>query len=465
METLRENRKIDISRARPKNRETRRAPAAGAQRAPAAGAEHVSAAGVSHTPAARAGQACAAKKRPHSAAKSAGTAPASGPTRQTVQAPAAKRRRSAGRAAAVAAACVLLVLVLAVGAGYLYVDSFVRESDLGSFDNVPPPAADSTAAQQSLVPPEFKGVRNILVLGLDYDDDDAVVRDKEHPNTDMILYVRLDGTAHTLTMLQFPRDIFVGQAGGAAGKINGILAANVDAGNGLGALKSYIEQNFGLPVNDYITIDLEALREMVDAFDGVAVYVPQDMRYYNPKTGALEGELLQGWHKLMGRECEFFLRYRQGLTRGDLDRLVMQRQFYAGLFRRLKTASVGDIVKLLPVAEYYIRTDISTLDLMSIAIEVSRMDSAGICIGRIPVYGTNERYYDGGLEEGTLPVVLAKEETAALLNEYFRPADQPILTSDLGTPDWPTSGGAAQAEMSTMGDVDHTGDGTPPDFW
>ena len=153
----------------------------------------------------------------------------------------------------------------------------------------------------------------------------------------------------------------------------------MDAGNGLGAVKRYTEQNFGLPIDDYITIDLEALRDMVDAFDGVAVYVPQDMRDYNPKSGALEGELLQGRHKLMGRECEFFLRYRQGLIRGDLDRLVMRRQFYAGLFRRLKTASVGDIIKLLPVAEYYIRTDISLPDLMNIAIEVSRMDSSGIC--------------------------------------------------------------------------------------
>lgn len=447
MDTPRGNREIDISRARPRNRETtHRAPVSGPQRASAAGAH----------------------PRASAAHTAAGAAHASGTGRRSVGAAAAagKRRKNTWRIAATAAACVLLVIALVGGVAYLYVDSLIQESTLGSFDDVQPPAADSGEVQQSIVPPDFKGVRNILVLGLDYDDDDAVVRDKEHPNTDMILYVRLDGNAHTLMMLQFPRDIFVGQAGGAAGKINGILAANVDAGNGLGAVKTYIEQNFGLPVDDYITIDLEALREMVDAFDGVAVYVPQDMRYYNPETGVLEGELLQGWRKLMGKECEFFLRYRQGLMRGDLDRLVMQRQFYAGLFRRLKTASVSDIVKLLPVAQTYIRTDISTLDLMSIAIEVSRMNNAGISIGRIPVYGTEERYYDGGLQAGSLPVVLAKEETAALLNEYFRPADQSITAEDLGTPYWRPSGGVADAEMSTMGDVENsTGDGTPPDFW
>lgn len=424
MNDPRQNREIDISRARPRNRETtRRGPAA---RKP--------------EPTARAAQ--PARRAP--AEKTPGA-----------------RRKTRGRRAGVAVLCVLLAIALLGGGAYWYIDSLVQESDLGSVDDVaPPPAASSGDAQHDIVPPDFEGVRNILVLGLDYDNEGAVVRDKKHPNTDMILYVRIDGSAHTLKMLQFPRDIFVERAGGAAGKINGILAANVDAGNGLGALKTYLETNFGLPIDDYITIDIEALRDMVDAFDGVMVYVPQDMRYYNSRTGALEGELLAGWRKLKGAECEFFLRYRQGLVRGDLDRLVMQRQFYAGLFRRLKTASVGDIVKLLPVAQKYIRTDIPTLELASIAIEVSRMDNAGISIGRIPVYGTDQRYF-GGVEEGTLPIVTAKEETAAFLNEYFRPADDPITAADIGTPDWPTSGGVASAEMSTMGEVEHVGGAAP----
>ncbi len=76
---------------------------------------------------------------------------------------------------------------------------------------------------------------------------------------------------------------------------------------------------------------MDALTEMVDAFGGVEVYVPQNMRYYNEKTGAFGGELLQGWRTLLGGDCEFFLRYRQGLPRSDLDRLVMQRQFYTRL--------------------------------------------------------------------------------------------------------------------------------------
>ena len=127
------------------------------------------------------------------------------------------------------------------------------------------------------------------------------------------------------------------------------------------------------------------------------------------KDGRFGGRASAGLAHAAGWRLRIFLRYRQGLPRSDLDRLVMQRQFYAGLFRRLKTASVGDIVKLLPVAQKYIKTDISTLELMSIAIEVSGMDSADISIGRLPVYGSGQLYAG----EHSV-VVTAKEETAAL---------------------------------------------------
>ena len=395
-----ENREIDITRARPKKGA---APAPqGAQPAPHGAGEHAGQQDAQK----QHGTARASSARPGGAKAHAGAGGQAG-TRPA----GARGKRTGRRRAGIAALAVLLALAALAGGAYLYVDSLIDRSDLGSFDDVSSPV--STSAEPSIVPPDFAGVRNLLVLGLDYEAEGPVARDEKHPNTDMILYVRLDGNAHSMTMLQIPRDVFVGEAGGAAGKINGILAKNVDIGdgNGLGAVKTYIETNFGLPIDDYVTIDMDALTEMVDAFGGVEVYVPQNMRYYNEKTGALEGELLQGWRTLLGGDCEFFLRYRQ---------------------------------------------DISTLELMSIAIEVSGMDSADISIGRLPVYGSGQLYAG----EHSV-VVTAKEETAALLNEYFRPADDPIAAADIGTPEWPTTGGAAGAEMSTMGDVEAVGADEP----
>lgn len=446
-----ENRQIDISRARIQNKNRTvhiSAPSMPQDRHPAAERRET----AQRQDAARSGAPSASQNRtpahrpaqhnqPHvPASNRTGTAP-----KQNKR----KKRRNTKKIALTAVLSVLVLVVAIIGGVYLYADSMMNESDLGSLDK---PAGNADESEQTIVPPDMKGVKNILVLGLDYDSDDPVERDKKHPNTDMIMYVRLDANTHSMKMIQFPRDIFVGEAGGKAGKINGILAQNVDKGNGLGAFRDYIESAFGLPVDNYVTIDIDGLKAVVDAFYGVEVYVPRDMRYYNEQTGALEGELLQGWRKLNGEQCEFFLRYRQGLPRADIDRLVMQRQFYAALFRRLKTATVGDIVNLLPVAEYYLRTDISTLELMSMAIEVSTMDGANISMGRIPVYASAQKY--NGVYS---PVVVAKPETAAFLNEHFRPEDHPITAADIGTPDWPTTGGPTEVAMSTMSEVSSEG--------
>ena len=56
------------------------------------------------------------------------------------------------------------------------------------------------------------GVRKPSALGLDYEAEDPAARDEKHPNTDMILYVRLDGNAHSMTMLQIPRMCVGGEA-------------------------------------------------------------------------------------------------------------------------------------------------------------------------------------------------------------------------------------------------------------
>ena len=97
---------------------------------------------------------CAARRR-ESACRcggQAGTRPAG-----------ARGKRTGRRRAGIAALAVLLVLAALAGGAYLYVDSLIDRSDLGSFDDVSSPV--STSAEPSIVPPDFAGVRNLLVLG------------------------------------------------------------------------------------------------------------------------------------------------------------------------------------------------------------------------------------------------------------------------------------------------------------
>ncbi len=328
-----------------------------------------------------------------------------------------RRKKNTGKTAAKVLLCIVLVLGLAFGGIYWYVGSIFNTGEMGS---LAPPESGADA----LVPDELSGTMNILVLGIDYSTEDAVKRDPIG-QTDMILYVRVNGSDHTMTMLQIPRDTLVGEIGGSAGKINGIFANSADKENRVNTLAQYITKVFGLPIDDYVTIDMDSLREIVDVFGGIEVYVPVTMEYDGSR-------LEQGWRVLMGAECEFFLRQRKDTSatpRGDIDRLANQQYFYSALFRRVRTATVGDIIKLTPVVQKYINTSLNFMELVQLGMSVLSIPSENIIIGRLPVAR-------GELYNGQDVMVCAKAETAEFLNEYFRPADDPLAAQQIGTPDW-----------------------------
>lgn len=147
-----ENREIDITRARPKKGA---APAPqGAQPAPHGAGEHAGQQDAQK----QHGTARASSARPGGAKAHAGAGGQAG-TRPA----GARGKRTGRRRAGIAALAVLLVLAALAGGAYLYVDSLIDRSDLGSFDDVSSPV--STSAEPSIVPPDFAGVRNLLVLG------------------------------------------------------------------------------------------------------------------------------------------------------------------------------------------------------------------------------------------------------------------------------------------------------------
>ncbi len=351
-----------------------------------------------------------------------------------------KKRRSAGRTFLKVLLCILLVLGISFGGLYWYVSNLFNVGEMGQLK----PAQSGT---EDLVPEELTGTMNILVLGIDYSSEDAVQRDPIG-QTDMILYVRVDGAAHSMMMLQIPRDTLVGEIGGSAGKINGIFANSADTENRVNTLAQYITGTFGLPIENYVTIDMDSLREIVDRFGGIEVYIPVSMEYGGSR-------LEQGWRTLDGNACEFFLRQRKDASatpRGDIDRLANQQYFYSALFRRVRTATVGDIIKLTPVVEYYINTSLNFVELVQLGMSVLTIPSANITIGRLPVAR-------GELYNGMDVMVCAKQETAEFLNAYLRPASEPISASQIGTPDWPVRSEVIGAEVRRMGEVDAAGGG------
>ncbi len=169
-------------------------------------------------------------------------------------------------------------------------------------------------------------------------------------NTDTILYVNLVG--NDLTMIAIPRDLFVGMG---TRRINGVLARE-----GTEGLMQRVENAVGLPVNDYVIIDLDIFRSVVDALGGVEVNVPERM-YYRDVAGGLTIDLQAGPQVLDGQAASEFLRYRQ-FVRGDIDRLDnVKRLAYAMLARikELNVRAVGVVPDLISTYFEQVETSVS----------------------------------------------------------------------------------------------------------
>ncbi len=312
-------------------------------------------------------------------------------------------------------------------------------------------AGDVTISQLINTPSEYKGdVVNVLVCGVDWEEGRAYSDSSSNDGmTDMIMYVSFDVANKKISMLQIPRNTFVGGSystengqtySASNGQINSVMLSNE---GGINALAETINDQLKLPVDYYITINMQSLHEVVDTFGGIEVYVPHDIEY----NGSV---LKEGYQTLDGAAAEFFVRNRKGAgyERSDLDRLNMQRYFYSGLLGRFRTMNIWDVAKLMPAFMNYVETDMPSTTMISLGVSLLQVDSANIMICQMPVFSASQYYNNNSV------VVGAPEETATLLNTYFRTYTGEVPASELNLQSWHPSGQASDPNVQFMGQLD-----------
>lgn len=299
----------------------------------------------------------------------------------------------------------LLVIALIFGAAFALIMGAIT------------PAGGNIKLNQLInTPKEFQGKElNFLMVGIDRSSqkkgDDLNDAGVDDGNTDMILYVHFNNETGEMKMLQIPRDTMVTTDRSVSGnyRINNIAKTQAADSNSMNmaALCEQVSNMYQLPIDGYMTIRLEMLVQLVDTFGGIELDVPQEMDYKG-------SHLDQGYQTLNGDACEFLLRTRHIYPNGDIGRLNMQRQFYAALFRRLKSiGNIWDVARLTPAVLNYMETSLSASDLISFAVSMLKIDSSKIMICQMPIKMA-------GKYNGQAVVYPARQEDADLLNQYFR---------------------------------------------
>jgi LCP family protein required for cell wall assembly len=166
-------------------------------------------------------------------------------------------------------------------------------------------------------------------------------------NSDTLMLLRADPQNNTLSLLSFPRDLYVNIYchGDTVYTQNRINSAWSTCSNGPAATLDTVEKLTGLHVNYLITLDFHAFTQIVDHLHGI--YMNVDRRYFiAPHTGTSAINLQPGYQKLDGAQALSYVRYRH--TDSDIYRTGRQQLFLDALKSRLKTGlSIFDAPKLI----------------------------------------------------------------------------------------------------------------------
>ncbi len=247
---------------------------------------------------------------------------------------------------------------------------------------------------------------NVLLLGVD----------KDGYRTDTIMVARYDDTAKTVSVIQIPRDTYVGGNGRTDKKINSAYFS------GINQLKTEIKMAYGIDVHKYATVDLEGFRKLVDLLGGVEVNVPINMDYDDPEQN-LHIHLKKGTQVLNGKQAEGFVRFRKSNSGVDYNRSLSQREFMSAVLKKATSAEgMLKAPEILGIAGKYVTTDLSYGEILAYATTIMELPEESITFMDSP--GT------AGLRMGGWYFFVDKAEAADIAKQYFGAAQNLSLVED-----------------------------------
>jgi LCP family protein required for cell wall assembly len=144
---------------------------------------------------------------------------------------------------------------------------------------------------------------------------------------DTLILARLDPRTDHITMLQFPRDLYVSYPDGSKGKINGVLEL------GPNPLVQTVERLTGLDVNVYAQVNIAGFKDLIDAIDGVAVCIAEPIPF-DSSTGIEVTADDVGMVEFDGERAVRFVRSRN-FGEGDFARIQNQQKFLSAAINKV----------------------------------------------------------------------------------------------------------------------------------
>ncbi|MGL6186676.1 MAG: LCP family protein [Clostridium chrysemydis] len=283
------------------------------------------------------------------------------------------------------------ILVLALGGGYMYINSKLNKMEKVEINN------DNLSIDQSIENNKEKSkVKNIALFGID-------APQGKVGRSDAVMVLTIDEKNKKLKLTSIMRDSYVNIPGHGDDKLTHAYAF----GGPELAIKT-LNENYKLNIKDFMAVNFTSMPEIIDKLGGVEIEITKEEIPHIP------GVTHPGKQNLNGAEALAYSRIRHAAG-GDYQRTNRQRTVLDAIFNKVKNTSITEIPGFIDSFLPYVKTNMSSSELIGLATDVIPLMSNGLESARFPLNG----YCEGKMINKVWYLVFDRKATLNQIQDYI----------------------------------------------
>lgn len=202
---------------------------------------------------------------------------------------------------------------------------------------------------------DLSDYRNIALLGIDARADTFSAGNR----SDCIMIISINKTTGDVKIASVYRDTYLNINGYGLDKVTHAYSFG-----GPALAISTLNKNLDLNISEFVTVNFETVRTVVDSIGGVNITIDSD------EVKFINGISSPGTYNLNGDQALTYSRIRH-TDGGDYKRTERMREVLLAVFNKSKTLGIGELNNLADIILPHISTNISKSEIMSLLPKIA----------------------------------------------------------------------------------------------
>lgn len=207
-------------------------------------------------------------------------------------------------------------------------------------------------------PVRSNDVTNILLIGMDNTDL------SKNSRADAMVIFSINHKTKTITLASLMRDQYCYLVHNNTGSFQKLHHANSYWGPA--AQIEMIERYYKVIIDNYAIVNFDSLPKLIDTLGGIEVELTDAESKYMRESWYLKN-ITTGKNTLNGAEALIYMRIRKGNTGNDMGRVNRQQTVIKQILAKAKSYGVGTMVSVVTSIIPYVRTGLSSTDILGYA--------------------------------------------------------------------------------------------------